>query len=110
MEHNSPKSHNQKSKYWQHHIDQCHQRGMSQRHYCQLNNLALSTFSFWKRKIGKKQEDKIQFYPLVLPGDSGASDHSGLKLHVMEKRFRIELAKDFSPSTLKRLITTLEQL
>ena len=110
MEHNSPKSHTQKSKYWQQHINQCNQSGKSQRHYCQANNIALSTFGYWKRKISRKPEDKIHFYPLVLPDDSSTPNHSGLTLHLKKKRFRIEVATDFSSTTLKRLITTLEQL
>lgn len=104
------KSRDQKSKHWQHHIDQCHQTGLSQRHYCQANNIALSTFGYWKRKISKKPEEKIQFYPLVLTNNANLSDHSGLTLHLQKKRFRIEIAEGFSASALNRLITTLEQL
>ncbi len=110
MDNNFSQSHNRKLDFWQHHINQSQQSGVSQRRYCQVNELALSTFGYWKRKIGREPEAPIQFYPLVLPNDSSESDHSGLTLHLKPKRFRIEIAKSFSSSTLEKLIKTLEQL
>ncbi len=110
MEQTISKSQDQKLEFWKHHIEQCQQSGLSQRHYCQANNLALSTLAYWKRKISKEPEVPIQFYPLVLPDDSGTSPHAGLPLCVKEKRFGIEIAENFSSSTLQKLITTLEQL
>ena len=110
MDTDPKKSCDPKSEYWRHHINQCHQSGVSQRHYCQANSLALSTFGYWKRKISKQPEEKIQFYPLVLPDKPDLSDHSGLTLHLQKKRFCIELAEGFSGAALSRLITTLEQL
>ena len=110
MEQCISKSHTSKSDFWQHHIVQCRQSGISQQHYCQRNNLALSTFGYWKRKISRKPDDKIHFYPLVLPDDSVRSTTGGLTLQLKDERFRIEIAESFSPATLKKLITTLEQL
>ena len=109
MEQTISKSQDQKLEFWKHHIDQCHQSGLSQRHYCQANNLALSTLGYWKRKLSREPEAPIQFYPLVLPDDSRTSLHAGLTLRLKEKRFGIEIAENFSSSTLKKLITTLEQ-
>jgi len=110
MEQTISKSHDHKSEFWKHHIDQCQQSGMSQRRYCQANNLALSTLGYWKRKLGREPETPIHFYPLVLPADSVVPDHAGLILQVKERRFTIEVGKNFSSSTLQKLITTLEQL
>lgn len=109
MEQTISTSRDQKLEFWKYHIDQCQQSGLSQRHYCQANNLALSTLGYWKRKLGRKPEVPIQFYPLVLTDDSGAN-HTGLVLHVKGDRFGIEIGSSFSSATLKKLITTLEQL
>ena len=69
MEHNSPESHNQKSKHWQHHINQCHQSEMSQRHYCQLNNLPSQLSASGKERSVKYKKAKSNFthwsYPVI---------------------------------------------
>ena len=110
MEQTISKSHDQKLEFWQ-----APHRPMSAKWnepatLLPGNNLALSTLGYWKRKLSREPEPPIQFYPLVLPDDSGASLHAGLTLRLKEKRFGIEIAENFSSSTLKKLITTLEQL
>ena len=100
----------QKADFWQNHIDQCLQSSMSQRDYCRLNNLALSTFGYWKRRTTKESENKIQFYPLIVPDTLKKLPGTGLVLKLDNDRFRIEVAEHFSTSALKKLIIALEQL
>jgi len=56
----------------------------------------------------------LRFFPLALvPGKTlGAVkfEPSSLQLTLQEQRFRIEIGENFSPSVLKGLIMTLEQL
>jgi len=37
--------------YWQSHLDNWQQGSLTQRQYCQQNNLGLSTFQKWKKKL-----------------------------------------------------------
>ena len=99
--------------FWRQHIRDCERSSLNQKQYCSKNGLALSTFSYWKKKRGKRKEETPRFFPLTvrqLPSPNHQPDHSGLSLTLNNSRFRIELTEDFSASCLKKLILTLEQL
>lgn len=105
-----------KAAYWQKHISCWRHGGMSQAQYCQKNMLALSTFTFWKKKLSQSIKTPSTFYPLTVVQDR--SEHidnqiipeSGIRLILAQGRFIIEMGKDFSPEALSRLINTLEKL
>lgn len=102
-----------KKAFWRQHIEDCERSPLNQNQYCSKNGLALSTFSYWKGKIGTKTQATPRFYPLTvqqLPSPSDRTNNSGLFLEVRDSRFRIELAENFSASCLKKLLLTLEQL
>ena len=103
-----------KEPFWRQHIEGYEHSSLSQNQYCSKNGLALSTFSYWRRKIGTKTKaTPPRFYPLTvqqLPLPTDQKSSSGLFLEVCDSRFRIELAEDFSASCLKKLLLTLEQL
>ncbi|MFT5727523.1 MAG: hypothetical protein ACI8PB_001659 [Desulforhopalus sp.] len=40
-----------KQKYWQNHLTSWSKSGLSQKHYCEQQLLALSTFCHWKNKL-----------------------------------------------------------
>jgi hypothetical protein len=99
--------------FWRQHIADCEHSPLNQRQYCNTNGLALSTFSYWKKKLGKKAKKNPRFYPLTVPqlsSSNNQADHSGLSLTLNSSKFRIEFAENFSASCLKKLILTLEQL
>ncbi|BCL63156.1 hypothetical protein DGMP_38490 [Desulfomarina profundi] len=104
---------NSKKDFWHRHIEECEKSHLSQIEYCTTHNIALSTFGYWKRKLGKDQNRKPVFYPLtVSPSISHKNGikESGLTLHVKDGRFTIQIEKGFSSSALSEVITTLEQL
>jgi hypothetical protein len=101
-----------KQKYWQKHLTSWSKSGLSQKYYCELHLLALSTFCHWKKKLAEHSE-KTSFYPLavssvVAPVED--TSNSGLRLVVGKNRYRVELEKYFSTDSLKKLISTLESL
>jgi hypothetical protein len=56
--------------YWQNHIEQWQQSGVSQRVYCQEHNLALNTFGNWKRKlvpVSTSGDESDPFVELSMP-------------------------------------------
>jgi hypothetical protein len=102
-----------KKAFWRQHIDDYERSPLSQNQYCSKNGLALSTFSYWKRKIGTKTKATPRFYPLTVQQLSSPTDQTSkscLFLEVCDSRFRIELTENFSASCLKKLLLTLEQL
>lgn len=100
-----------KQKYWQNHLSNWSKSGLSQKHYCEQQLLALSTFRHWKNKLAEHSK-KTSFYPLAVSSRAPVEDrsNSGLRLVVCENRYRVELEKDFSTDSLKKLISTLESL
>lgn len=101
-----------KQKYWQNHLTSWSESGLSQKHYCEQQLLALSTFCLWKNKLAEHSE-KTSFYPLAVSSVVAPVEdisNSGLRLVVGRNRYRVELEKDFSTESLKKLISTLESL
>ena len=99
-----------KKDYWQQQISNWKTSGLSQKEFCLRQALALSTFSYWKRRIEKPEAEKIKFYPLSIPPSSVPSVDSGLLLFIGKKRFAIEVKEEFSPAVLKKLILALEKI
>lgn len=103
----------EKKRYWQEHIQAWRQSGLSQANFCKARSLALSTFQYWRRKIGQGYNDSPRFYPLaVMPSIEALNQSSPGILRVIlgDRRFVLEIGEDFSETTLKKLIVTLEQL
>ena len=102
----------QKKTYWQEHIQAWRQSGLSQEHFCKARSLALSTFQYWRRKIGEGSKDSPRFYPLaVMPSLEAPNKTPGiLRVILGDRRFVLEIGEDFSETTLKKLIVALELL
>lgn len=103
-----------KSAFWQQHIEECSRSSLSQKQYCSRNFLALSTFTYWKRKLetGKPQE-QIRFYPLTVQPElprSAPSRPAGISIRLAQNDLRVDLAEDFSAPALMKLLTSLKQL
>ena len=110
MEPRSTSRSNVKKVFWQQQIRNWKASGLSQKQFCRRQALALSTFSYWKRRIEIPQAEDIKFYPLSIPAPKPHPADSGLRLLVGNKRFTIEFKEEFSPTALKNLLSTLEQL
>ncbi len=102
-----------KQEFWQQHIEECKRSTLSQTQYCRTHGLALSTFGYWKRRLQRSRICNPRFYPLTvqpLPQKVSQPSNSGLSLHLGNDKFRLDISEDFSVPTLKKLITTLDQL
>ncbi|MGB3209453.1 MAG: hypothetical protein WBB19_01990 [Desulforhopalus sp.] len=109
MESRTTSRHNVKQVYWQQQIRNWKTSGLSQKQFCRRESLALSTFSYWKRRTEILEAEKIKFYPLSIPPSITPPVDSGLLLLINKKKFAIELKEEFSPTALKKLISALEQ-
>lgn len=110
MESRTSSRSNVKKVYWQQQIRNWKTSGLSQKQFCRRQSLALSTFSYWKRRIELPEAEITKFYPLSIPPPITPPADTGLLLLVDRKRFAIEIKEVFSPTALKKLITVLEQL
>lgn len=102
-----------KIEFWRQHIEDCSHSHLSQYEYCRTHDLALSTFSYWKRRLIAGKKEPVCFFPLTVevasqPGSPSAA--SGLSLYLGKDKYHVELSENFSTNTLKQLIVTLEQL
>lgn len=116
MEADNTQSNSSKQNHWGNHISCWKKSGLTQRQYCLRHGIAISTFSYWIRKFGKKAENpgSTRFYPLTVKGNSASFSkkgfHTGIRLSLCNDKFKIDLEKEFSQTTLKRLIATLETI
>ncbi len=114
MKHEHPESKLAKRQHWHEHIESWKRSGLSQAEYCRLNSLRLKNFWYWKKRYTRETAEQLRFFPLALiptkTAKSIKSAPASLQLTLQEQRFRIEIGENFSPSVLKGLIMTLEQL
>ena len=102
---------NEKSReFWRRHIATWQRSGLSQAEYCRRNALPIKSFGYWKRKSGESSTGELNFFPLVVSTLPRSQESSSLQLTLQGKRFAIEIKEDFSPSLLKKLILSLEEL
>ncbi len=105
-----------KQQYWRNHISCWKGSGLTQREYCFAQGIAISTFSYWIRKYGKgsKNSKPPRFYPLAVRGDSTLLEpkrlQAGIRLSLCNDKYKIDLENEFSETTLKKLIVTLETI
>lgn len=116
MEPDNTQSNTSKQKHWRNHISCWRKSGLTQRQYCLRQGIAISTFSYWKRKLGKGLvcPGPPRFYALAVKETATSLDqkgfHTGIRLTLCNDKFKIDLEKEFSGTTLKRLISTLETI
>jgi hypothetical protein len=110
MKNKQIKSKEEKRRYWQGHIEFWQQSGLNQAEYCRRNSLPIKSFGYWKRRNSRSSRGQLNFFPLVLSNPVVRPGHTSLQLMLQEKRFTIEIKEDFSPTTLKKLILSLEEL
>jgi len=101
-----------KSEFWRQHIADCRCSSLSQAQYCRKHSLALSTFSYWKKKLtSAPQQAQVRFYPLALRSTEPKEYNSrpaGLTILFAKNDLRVELAEDFSLPALQKLLTVLK--
>ena len=93
-------------KFWGSHINRWASSGMSQAAYCRQKNLIRHRFSYWKRKLGKKNFP-VQFVRIATEPE--AIHSPGLKLNISPD-FQIEIPDGFSRETLEQVLAALRGL
>ena len=100
-----------KKNLWKHHIESWKKSGLSQAEYCRQHNLSHHQLRYWHQKQEQAGQPGIIFAPVPIVKAAKSYDplkwKSSLRVAVGD-RFKVEVADEFSPALLVRLINTLE--
>jgi hypothetical protein len=98
-------------RHWQAHISAQRESGLSRAAYCKEHNLSYHAATYWNRKLSLPAQEQTNLVPVRFSSNiainPGQAARSGLKV-VLPNKIVIEVGDDFSPVTLKKLLTALE--
>jgi hypothetical protein len=96
-----------KRRFWQAQVKSWEKSGLSQNEYCRRNQLRNTQFTYWKKKFIREAAAPVSFVPVPVAGTEPAvqGDDSGLTLYLGD--IRIQLASDFNPASLSKILVVL---
>jgi hypothetical protein len=98
-------------RHWQAHVKALQQSGLSRAEYCRQHKLSYHALTYWQRKLSGSGSSGSTLVPVTIShGLSQAfprSDRAALKV-ILPGRLSVEVGDTFSPATLLRLLTALE--
>ena len=97
----------QQRSFWEHHIGQWRNSGLSQLAYCRKHDIKPHRFYYWRRRIVKSQPD-VSFLPVTLPAD--IPQRSQLMRILMPNGCVLELEGRAEPDQLARLMNIVAAL
>ena len=87
---------------WQAHVQSLERSGMSRAEYCRRHDLSYHALTYWQRKLAYAEHS-----PVLVQVPTGQPKNSGVSIR-LNNRMRIELAEQFSPATLDKVLGVLE--
>ena len=97
---------------WQAHVNAAEKSGLSRAEYCRRNNLSYHAMAYWKRKLSRSNNrHQATLVPVTLPAAlmRNGDQHEQAELRILlPGRMSISVGDNFSPATLMRLLTVLE--
>ena len=105
---NHQTSHQQR---WEAHVNAVEESGLSRAEYCRRYNLSYHAMTYWQRKLFRPNSCKATLIPVTLPAalmqNGREHNHSELQI-ILPGRMSVSVGDNFSPVTLNRLLTVLE--
>lgn len=99
----------EKQDFWKTHIESWQQSNLTQTEYCRSNGLSIKSFGYRKRRILESPEHSLSFVPVTIQAEPVTTFRSESPLQlVLLNGLKIEIADDFNPLLLKKLIRTAE--
>ena len=93
---------------WEEHMRRWRSSGVTQAEYCRRNELKLSTFYYWRKRL---RETATAVTLVQVPVTNGLDSQSNQELTLLlGDYYKVEIGDNFNPSTLARLVDTLGQL
>ena len=98
-------------RHWQAHVKAQRQSGLNRTEYCKQHKLSYHALSYWHKKLYQPSSKKstlvpVPFHNMALTS-SVQPDSSALKI-ILPGNLSVEVSDNFSPTTLVRLLATLE--
>jgi len=110
-----------RGRFWQRHLQQWRQSGLSQAQYCRRHQLCLGTFGWWKGRlsaadgpvqpIARRQAagQKSSFVELTLGGGEALPPAGAVVYEIVLPRQRcLRLGSGFEPERVRQLLQLLE--
>ena len=98
-------------RHWQTHVKALFQSGLNRAEYCRQHKLSYHALTYWHRKLSKPSSRVTTLVPVTLQHNIGQTPEQGdqatLKV-ILPGKMSVEVGDNFSPTTLTRLLTTLE--
>ena len=109
------KSNDQRSQFWQTHLEEWKNSGLSQAEYCRRKNLKSTRFTYWKLKFSSQASDvelvQVSTDSIPSPQSFPVFNNNGSPLRLtVNCRFVIEIPDSFSPGTLRQVLRTLQEV
>lgn len=99
-------------RHWQTHISAQKESGLSRAEYCNQHNLSYHAATYWSRKFSKPEQQEVNLVPVTFASSikihSVPTVRSALKV-ILPNKIAIEVDEGFSPTTLTKLLATLER-
>jgi hypothetical protein len=98
-------------RHWQAHVNAAEKSGLSRAEYCRRYNLSYHTMTYWKRKLSRSNNCQTTLVPVTLPAAlvRKGREHNQAELQIiLPGKMSVAVGNDFSPATLRRLLTVLE--
>ena len=106
----------EKAAYWSEHVAAWQHSGLSQGAYCRQHSLSQSSLSYWRKRLGAKNDRDAASFVTIVPVPLSASTQPDIAtapepmlVHV-GNAFRIEIRGDFAAPMLEKLVRTLTRL
>lgn len=100
-----------KQRHWQAHINALRQSGLSRSEYCRQHKLSYHALTYWCRKLSQPNSSGTTLVPVTVQRNIHQNpvqdDRSSLKI-TLPGKIAIEVGDNFSPATLTKLLTILE--
>jgi len=97
---------------WQAHITAQKRSGLSRAEYCRQRQLSYHAATYWNRKLSEPVSQKTTLVPVTFASsikiDSAPATRSVLKV-ILPNKIAVEVDDSFSPTTLTKLLATLER-
>lgn len=99
----------EKQEFWQTHIEAWQQSSLSQAEYCRRNNLPIKSFGYRKRRILGSSNQEQLFIPVTIQAEPVRAFETETPLRLaLQNGLKIEVAGDFNPGILQKLIRVAE--
>ena len=93
--------------FWSEHFEKQEQSGLTQKEYCEQNNLNEKYFTNVKSKINRINSRKNKFVKVPFISENNNFAFGNIEL-VVNDRYKINIHPGFEPETLKKLLKALE--